>query len=177
MSELLVADIGGTGSRLGFMIDGILVGEAVSYTNADYHSFDAILADFLRQEQKIPAKAALAVAGPVHNQSVQMTNLGWSFSAVKLSAATGIAAVEIINDFAALAWSTLSLEAGDLFQVGGGSPRPDANRAIIGPGTGLGVSGLIHGDNGWSAMAGEGGHVTLSATTHAEAELIAGVSR
>ena len=177
MTELLVADIGGTGSRLALVSDGDLIADPVCYQNSDYPSFDAVLEDFLGRNAVLPGRAALAVAGPVANNQVYMTNLGWSLSAVQLSAESGIQQVEIINDFAALAWATLELDMSGLYQIGRGTAQEHANRGIIGPGTGLGVSGLIYGDDGWSVMAGEGGHVTISATTHAEAEMIGSVAR
>src|SRR5690606_8651438 len=47
--------------------------------------------------------------------------------------------------------------------------------ALIGPGTGLGVSGLVFppGSAGGVPLAGEGGHVTLAAQTAQEFEVIA----
>jgi glucokinase len=34
--------------------------------------------------------------------------------------------------------------------------------AVIGPGTGLGVAGLVRSGTGWTAVSGEGGHATLA---------------
>ena len=54
--------------------------------------------------------------------------------------------------------------------MGGGHAAPNAAIGLIGPGTGLGVSGLLPlgYQNKWIPIAGEGGHVTLSATTSLE---------
>jgi glucokinase len=50
----------------------------------------------------------------------------------------------------------------------------DGALAVIGPGTGLGVSGLVaDGRGGWRVIVGEGGHVTLPAATAREASLLA----
>ena len=58
--------------------------------------------------------------------------------------------LEVVNDFTAMALSVPRLEAGDKRAIGGGEPRPRAPVAVLGPGTGLGVSGLVPaGDGGW----------------------------
>ena len=49
----------------------------------------------------------------------------------------------------------------ELVKLGGGQEVPNHAKAIIGPGTGLGVSGLIPCGNHWTALQGEGGHVSL----------------
>jgi glucokinase len=177
MSNLLVADIGGTGSRLALMAAAGPVGTPVTYINSEFDSFEAILSDFLQQLPQQPTCAALSVAGPVADNRVRMTNLGWTLDSSVLAARFGFAAVHIINDFAALAWATLELGAADLQQIGGGNAVAAGNRGILGPGTGLGVSGLVHTGNDWAVVAGEGGHVTLAATTAEEAQLIAHVTR
>jgi len=178
-SNLLVADIGGTGSRLALMAAGKLVGTANTYTNQEFDSFESILSDFLQHvpAAAAPSFAALSVAGPVHNNAVSMTNLGWRLSGSELATHFGFTEVRILNDFAALAWATLELGATDLQQIGGGLAVTNANRGIVGPGTGLGVSGLVHTGQDWAVVAGEGGHVTLAATTEEEARVIAHVMK
>jgi glucokinase len=185
MSNCLLADIGGTNSRLAMLAeDGAVAGPA-RYCNGDFDSLDAVLAEFIATQGSRPDAAAIAIAGPVVEQAVTMTNLGWQISAASLQRQHGIPRVTIMNDFAALAWATLALDQSEgqadikqadneseLHQLGGGSPLVDASRGILGPGTGLGVSGLIRGDGGWAVLAGEGGHVTLAATTAAEYELV-----
>lgn len=177
MTELLVADVGGTGSRLACMKNGKLVTQPVVYANNKYDSFDAILDGYLSQLESCPQQLAVAVAGPVSDNRVTMTNLGWSLSASDLSSQHGIAQVQLINDFAALAWATLALDQTDLRQVGGGEAISNANRAILGPGTGLGVSSLIYTGTDWTVAAGEGGHVSLPALTTEEHQLITSATR
>ena len=172
MTELLVADVGGTGSRLAFFQDGRQITDPVSYANCDYDSFESILDNFLAGSDYRPDLAACAVAGPIRSNSVQMTNLGWQLSGASLAQRFGLQHVEIINDFEALAWATLSLKESDLRQIGGGGPVRLATRGILGPGTGLGVSGLVHNTETWTAIVGEGGHVSMSAGSANEARLI-----
>ena len=66
----------------------------------------------------------------------------------------------------------------DLRQVGGGEAREHGPRAVIGPGTGLGVAGLVRDDRGgWVAIDGEGGHATLTATTAREWRVVEWLAR
>jgi glucokinase len=176
VTNLLVADIGGTGSRLALMAPEGLMGAPITYANREFDSFEAILGDFLQRLSDKPTLAALSVAGPVHNNAVTMTNLGWTLDSAGLATRFGFEKVEILNDFAALAWATLELGAADLQQVGGGEAVAKANRGVLGPGTGLGVSGLVHTGQDWAVVAGEGGHVTLATATAEEARIIAHVA-
>lgn len=173
LTDLLLGDIGGTGSRLLRLVNGKPDGEPLIVLNENYASFDAVLDDFLADTKARPDQLALAVAGPIHDNQVTMTNLNWFLSARDLAKAHSIQRVDIVNDFEALAWATLRLDESELCQVGGGQARPEGNRAILGPGTGLGVSGLIRARGGWAAIAGEGGHVTMPSATAEEARLVA----
>jgi glucokinase len=47
-------------------------------------------------------------------------------------------------------------------QIGGGTRRQHSVIGLLGPGTGLGVSGLIPADDRWIALGSEGGHATFS---------------
>jgi glucokinase len=169
--NLVVADIGGTGSRLALIQDG-QASEVCEYTNAGYKNFNAILQDFLERLIRRPDRLAVAVAGPVLDGQVHMTNLGWDLDSVSIAAAFDFNQVELVNDFFALAWSTVHLQARDLHQVGDGTARAFANRVILGPGTGLGVSALVTDGLSWIAVAGEGGHVSMAACNQLETELI-----
>jgi len=122
-----------------------------------------------------PRSAALALATPVTGDQVRFTNSGWSFSQAELSAALGLQRLCVLNDFEALALSLPRLRAGQWAPAGGGAPRWDLPLAVVGPGTGLGVAGLLPnaaGGKGWLALAGEGGHATLAAADDFEAELL-----
>ena len=90
-----------------------------------------------------------------------------------LRAALGLRRLTVVNDFTALALALPALGDDDLVRVGGGEARAAAARALIGAGTGLGVSGLLPVPGGWVPLQGEGGHVSLPASTPREANLIA----
>lgn len=176
MSRALIADIGGTHSRLALAGDGIEHTEV--YDNAGFPGPEAIIRQYLDTvEGESPRVAALAVAGPLDGDGIQMINLGWGFSGEGLRAAFGFQTVHLFNDFAAVAMALPSLTGDEVLTVGGGSARPDRPAAVIGPGTGLGVAALVPCGNDWSAVAGEGGHVTLPAVTEEEGRMIEAARR
>lgn len=90
-----------------------------------------------------PSACALGIANPVLGERVQMTNHHWSFSISELQHALGLQRLVVIDDFTALAWSLPALTSEDLHRVGGGASVQNAPLAVIGSGTGLGVSGLL----------------------------------
>jgi glucokinase len=130
--------------------------------------------------------AALAVAGPVLADTVNLTNAGetagktWCFSKGDLMKEHGFSQVILVNDFEATARSLPRLlaeadapGAHDLLKVGGGAPVDAGRIAVIGPGTGLGVAGLVQADDSkWIAIPGEGGHATMPAQNKQEAEVL-----
>lgn len=132
------------------------------------------------------AKAAFAVACPVIADRAALTNADWKFDRRRLQQALGVSEMLLLNDFEALAWSLPALTVHDGVQVSAASDHasPDASGrarprgvagaplALIGPGTGLGVSGLLPTQDGWTAIAGEGGHSSLAPADAREAELL-----
>ncbi|MFN0183776.1 MAG: glucokinase, partial [Aquabacterium sp.] len=59
----------------------------------------------------------------------------------------------------------------------GRAPQPRQALAVIGPGTGLGVAGVVVRGGHWQAVPGEGGHVTLSAADALEDAVLQQVRR
>ena len=103
-----------------------------------------------------------------------MTNHPWSFSVAELQRVLGVGRLRVRNDFEAMAAALPTLGDAGRRQVGGGSPQAGAALAVLGPGTGLGVGGLAAAVGGrYAPIAGEGGHVTLAATTPREAAVLA----
>jgi glucokinase len=170
----LIADIGATHSRCALLDhEGALLA-AETFNNSEFGGVEALLQAYLarRRESDRPTRAALALAAPIVDDHVQMTNLEWSFSQISLQVGLGVRRLQILNDFEAMAWSLLDLDPDNLTQIGRGEANARGARAVLGPGSGLGVSGLVPHTDGWAAISGEGGHVTLAATNSEEAEVI-----
>lgn len=175
---LLVADIGGTNARFGW----------VTHAGAQIDHVEALLcADFRRPEDAAaaylksyhggarPLRAAIAIASAVSPGPVKVTNSHWVLERKGFAQHIGADGIDVFNDFEAIALELPHLTSGDYTLVGTALPDPQHPMGVIGPGTGLGVAGVvpIHGRRGaWQTLCGEGGHVTLAATTAYESEIL-----
>lgn len=171
----LVADIGGTNARFGLITEpggsphGIKILRCGQYPDlvAATEAYLEHAADFAR-----PSAACVAVAGPVGGDRFRLTNAHWDFSIAESTRSLGLAHLELVNDFSALALALPRLPADAFRPIGKAERVPDQPLAVIGPGTGLGVAGLVPARGGWLPIAGEGGHVTVPAETEGEAEVV-----
>ena len=171
----LLGDIGGTNARWAWQKDANAPLECieVSPCSASASLRDSALSYLTRHALGQPRVASMGIATAVVGDFVEFTNSQWSFSIAELKAALQVQRCLVINDFTALALSLTALEPTDLKLLGGGPRVADAPLALIGPGTGLGVSGLFpDGRGGFVPISGEGGHVTLAATDDLEAAVL-----
>ncbi|MBB5430634.1 glucokinase [Nocardiopsis composta] len=172
----LVGDIGGTNARFGLVREAgarpVHVGKVPSALHDGLASAArAYLAGL--PERVRPSAACVAVAGPVLGDRIKLTNVGWDFSVEQDRTGLGLDRLEVVNDFAALAQSLPALGEEDLLPLGGGSVDPAHPMAVLGPGTGLGVAGLVPlPSGGWLPLPGEGGHVDAPAVEDLEAEVV-----
>jgi glucokinase len=172
--DRLIADIGGTNARFA------LVG-------ADGRPHDEqrlLVADFpgpveaaraYLGERKV-RDAVFAVATPVHSDRVALTNSPWVFSVRATREALGLDRFVAINDFTAQALAVPRLAPDERVQIGGGEPRGDSI-AVIGPGTGLGVAGLIRVRGDWHPIPSEGGHVSFAPHDERDAAVLVQLQR
>lgn len=179
----LVADIGGTNSRLAIWqadsdsTRGTLHGLR-KLSNTDYTQINDMLGAYLdRLDGAPPTGAVLAIAGPVTGDAVRLLNIDWSFSVSGLRDSLGLSDVIVINDFEALAHVVPILQPDEYTQIGNGDADTDAPAVIIGPGTGLGVASLVPVSGHFLALPGEGGHGSLPAASLEEARLIEAVRK
>lgn len=174
----LIADIGGTSSRLA-VIDpcgDILKIEVLD--NDRFESLHDILQHYLDglPAPLRPDAGVLAVASPIMGDEVVLTNRPWRFSLRDYRTRFGFEFLHVINDFVAVALAVPVLKAGeDYLKIGEGEPLDDRPIGVIGPGTGLGVSVLVPVDGKWVPIDSEGGHVTLAAANAEEERIIARV--
>lgn len=171
----LIGDIGGTNARFALVRQpGADFSETLTLRCADYAGPEqAIRAYLARVGEPAIRRAAIGIANPITGDEVSMTNHDWTFSIEGLRAALGLERLALINDFTVLAMSLPGLRPDELEQIGDGTPDPRAPRALVGAGTGLGISGLVPCKGDYIPLTGEGGHVTLAATDAREAEIIA----
>ena len=158
----LVADIGGTNARFALETAPQVIEKAEVLPCQDYDTIvDAAKTYLERTGSPKVLHAAFAIANPILGDWVQMTNHHWAFSIETTRQALGFETLILLNDFTAQALAVTKTDKKDLIQIGGQKPIEFAPKAVIGPGTGLGVSGLVHSAAGWVALAGEGGHTSF----------------
>lgn len=176
----LLADIGGTNARLALSAgaDEPLLNTAVVECRR-YPGLQDLLQDYLQaQGQTRIRRAALAVATAVTGDLVALTNNSWSFSQRAVQAEFHWDKLLVLNDFTALALALPSIRSSELVAIGDGLAEPDAPMALIGAGTGLGMSGLLpDGHGGWVPIAGEGGHGTIAPSSSLEVAVAAYLQR
>jgi glucokinase len=170
----LVGDIGGTNARFALVADGSGLPQQEQVMRcADFEGLEQAIRRYLADHGNPRIQeAALDVATGITGDFVQLTNGPWGFSIEKTRRALALNRLNVINDFTALALSVPTLQPHELMQVGRGKPVAGTPIAVIGPGTGLGVSGLLPAGEGWIALQGEGGHTAFSPTTGREIEVL-----
>lgn len=158
----LVADIGGTNARFALETAPCVIEKVAVLPCKEYDTVTDAVRAYLNQSGATGVRhAAFAIANPILGDWVQMTNHHWAFSIETTRQALGLDTLILLNDFTAQALAVTQTSSKDLMQVGGQKPVELAPKAVIGPGTGLGVSGLVHSPAGWVALAGEGGHTSF----------------
>ena len=171
----LVGDIGGTNARFGWQAcAGARIEDIQTLACAQHPSLEAAITAYLSMKGKpMPVVASLGMANPVTQDTVAMTNHHWQFSVTGMRRSLGLQRLCVLNDFTALALALPTLDASVLHPIGGGEKVVGAPMALLGAGTGLGVSGLLRGSGGgWVPLAGEGGHVSLTAHTQLEFDVV-----
>lgn len=170
----LIADIGGTNARFALLSEGSERPEREqTLPCASFPDLGAAAAHYLAGQGNPPVtEAAVAVATPITSDRIKLTNNDWVFSVEQTRQALKLDRLRMVNDFTALALSLPLLGPGEYRQVGGGQAVPGTPIALLGAGTGLGVSGLVPSGSDWIPIQGEGGHTAFSPTTPREIEVL-----
>jgi glucokinase len=178
---VLVADIGGTNARFALAdLDAttpLLAGSTRAFPVVEFSSLGEAAQYYLDQIGVSTTKGVFAVAGRVDGDEARITNHPWVISRKRTAKMLGFEQLHLINDFAAQAMAIRLLQPQDVVQVGGASWRPAAldqprNYAVIGPGTGLGVGGLIIRNGRCYPLETEGGHVSFPPGTPEEIRIL-----
>ncbi|UTW04303.1 glucokinase [Amphritea atlantica] len=174
MSEYaLVGDIGGTNARFALVRPGAVVLESVHTLQcSDYSNIDAACRAYFDQVGITGIeRACLAFACPVQGEQIKMTNNHWHFTRTDLAQQLGLKQLKLVNDFTAMALGMLHIGEDEKIQVGSGHSLEGAARLVIGPGTGLGVSGLVKANDDWIPLSTEGGHISFAPADEVEIDL------
>ena len=165
----LVGDVGGTHARFALVDPAGVLREQRVLASADFGELAEAVERYLSEvDAEDVGEASVAVACPVVGDDVRLTNLHWAFSIAATRDRLGLSRLKVLNDFEALALALPALGAADLDVLRAGVRVPSAPCALIGPGTGLGVAGLVAAGGGWVAVPGEGGHRDLAPANERE---------
>jgi glucokinase len=162
MTDILIADIGGTTSRAAFASLGGRPQGIVTIANDSVDGPEGVLARALDGMTQRPRAAVLALAAPVSGEEIALTNRDWCVRLPDLSKRFGLSTIHALNDFEALAWALPSLQRSDLQPIGELHDFPAGVKLVVGPGTGLGVAALVPTGQG----SGGGFHVIASEAGH-----------
>ncbi|ADW72753.1 MULTISPECIES: glucokinase [Rahnella] len=165
----LVGDVGGTNCRLALCaLDSGDISQSKTFSGLDYDSLEAVVREYLAQQHQDVEDACIAIACPITGDWVAMTNHTWAFSIAEMKKNLGLQHLEVINDFTAVSMAIPMLKEDDLLQFGGKKAQDGKPAVIYGAGTGLGVAHLIHANNQWLSLPGEGGHVDFAPNSEEE---------
>ncbi len=176
---VLVGDIGGTNARFAILVDSNAEPkEFPVLQTADYATIDEAIQSAILDHTSIrPRSAILAVAGPVDGDEIDLTNCDWVVRPKKMIADLGFEDVTVLNDFEAQALAVVSLGSDHLEQIGGKPEEVIATRVVLGPGTGLGVAGLVRTRHAWVPVPGEGGHIDIGPRTERDYQVFPHIER
>ena len=173
-SHNLVGDIGGTNARFAIVSQGS--SELLSINTLKCEKFETVqqaLRFYLSSIEDIQiSSACIATAGTVHLDTFKPSNNDWTINKSDVASELNNIQVSWINDFNAQALATTLLSDNDVITIKAGIEQPDRLRLAIGPGTGLGVCGLIRSSSGWVSVPTQGGHSDLSPNTPLEIEIL-----
>lgn len=164
---ILIGDIGGTNARFAILVDSYAEPKEFPIVRtADFATIDdAIQASILDRTSVQPRTAVLAVAGPVDGDEIALTNSDWVVRPKVMFETLGLSDIIVLNDFEAQALAVVALGDEHMEKIGPGEPEASGSRVVLGPGTGLGVAGLIHACHRWIPVPGEGGHMDIGPRT------------
>ncbi len=161
----IIADIGGTNARFATINES---GEMSDVKCFKIIEFDSVIdafnsyVDNLKTKER-PKAAAFAFAGPIVNDEIKLLNAKWSFSLTETGDLLGLDYFTVVNDFVAQAFAIPDIDEKDKIKIGDYGHTADACPiAVIGAGTGLGVSCLIPDEDDFIAIPTEAGHITAS---------------
>jgi len=167
---ILIADIGGTNARFALSIPQTPFFQVAQTLQCkDFELFEDAVETYLRSHNITQLGGiCFAVAGPIRNDRVTFTNNHWEIDSAKLNENHATDKVQLLNDFEAIAYSLVSLDsndmANDIMPIGGDwklDSEQNFTVGVVGPGSGLGVGGMMRRNGHLFPLVTEGGHISF----------------
>ena len=177
-SPILIADIGGTNARFALCAEAPhFFTQVQAFEAAEFgHVSDALNRYLESHGIKSLTAMFLAVAGPIRDQKVRFSNSHWAIDGDALSQRYNVECVTLLNDWEAIAYSLSRLSQGDLIPIGGdwgALPNADYTVGALGPGSGLGMTGLLRRGDALTPLISEGGHVGFAPENQLQGDILA----
>lgn len=180
---ILAGDVGGTKCNLAlFEVRGAARAKVFEqrYESRGFSQFDQIISKFQSDARQVLSEvgahgieaAGFGVAGPVIDGRVKATNLPWTVDSAAVAAELKTPHVVLLNDLEATGYSLAHLSPSELFMLNRGVPAPQATRALLAAGTGLGEAILFWNGSGYVVASTEGGHADFPPRTEQEIEFL-----
>lgn len=175
----LVADVGGTNTRVALVMDGQILPDSIArFRNSEYKELPLVLESYLSNSSiRKCASACIAVAGPVQNGVGQMTNLNWEIDEATLAKVSNAARGRIINDLQAQGFALKNIATNELRTIIGGASKPDSAKLVIGVGTGFNAAPVVEQSGQLIVAASECGHVSLPVKSDEDIRLMRYLSK
>lgn len=178
--RIVSADIGGTHARFAIATLGgdevVALDEPVTLRTADHGSFQLAWEEFARRNgEALPPALAISFAGPAGGELLKLTNNPWVIRPALMREQLGVLDVVVVNDFGAVASAVGALnKSAFAYLCGPDLPLPaEGLVTIVGPGTGLGVAGLLRGPGSAQVIESEGGHIDFAPLDTLEDRILA----
>jgi len=185
MTQLLAGDTGGTKTIL-LLAKAEEIGEKIAltplhearYVSAEFPDLVPMVRKFLNEAATAigsppqPQKACFSIAGPIVDNTSDLTNLSWLLDGERIRHELAIEQAMLINDFVAVGYGIEGLEPSHIYTLQAGDPQPNAPIAIIGAGTGLGQGFLIRQEGRYRVYPTEGGHTDFAPRNELEFQLL-----
>ena len=179
-TNILAGDIGGTKSLLAiYSCTDKFIPQKIyqkRYSSREWNIFEDIIVDFIdNMPNKIskPKLGCLGIAGPVINEKAKITNLNWQIEKYNIVNIAKLKELELINDFSVIFYGIpyLNDQQYICLQENTFKSPPTKNNglvAVIGAGTGLGVSRGLISNKKIDFLPSEGGHREFAPRTQQE---------
>lgn len=163
--EVVAVDIGGTHARFAIAeVEGgkvLSLGEPVTLKTAEHGSLQLAWQAFGRRlGRDLPRAASIAVASPINDTLIKLTNNPWIIRPPLMHERLGVDTYSFINDFGAVGHAVAQVPDDNFIHVCGPDvPLPEHGvLSICGPGTGLGVAQVLRYAHDYHVIETEGGH-------------------
>lgn len=175
MDQTLVGDVGGTNVRFALAKltpqGTIELHHSERFAVCEFAHFNDAVTAYLSRINAQPKRAAFAFAGPKFDDEIRMTNVDWIVSEENLTSTFGFDEAIVLNDFVAMANGATVIPDDGFQTLIDGKVNYAKPVAVMGPGTGLGLSCILPGRPP-RIVPTEGGHTAFSPGSEIEVDVL-----